>query len=391
MKTEIVEITSAGIRKFLDKYTPEKAIAEFIWNGFDAKSKTIHIDFEKDESNFDTYKEIKITDYGTGISFEELSEKFKKFYESQKGINNNSDLTRGKNGYGRLTFYKFARFVKWNTVYNNGEVNLNYEIKVSEENLKGYTPTGPTKTVKETGTEVIFKDISKNITLDFVSKVLTPYLKAEFAWFLELNEEFKLFINGEELGYSSIFAETPENFKVELFDKNKNKFEFECKYIRWNNKLNDEYSRFYFLNNEYEFKNTKTTLLNKKGDNFWHSIVVINDFFNEINSEQKEGKEKTIKLFEDNVDVKVFKELIEKLNEYLRVKRRPFLKKQATILIEKYESDKVFPEFGNEEWDTVRKTGLKDLVRGIYEIEPAVFTKLNKKKKRIKKEYFLNY
>ena len=36
MNSQTVEITSAGIRKILNKYTPERAIAEYVWNGFDA-------------------------------------------------------------------------------------------------------------------------------------------------------------------------------------------------------------------------------------------------------------------------------------------------------------------------------------------------------------------
>ena len=34
MNSQTVEITSAGIRKILNKYTPERAIAEYVWNGF---------------------------------------------------------------------------------------------------------------------------------------------------------------------------------------------------------------------------------------------------------------------------------------------------------------------------------------------------------------------
>lgn len=46
MNSQTVEITSAGIRKILNKYTPERAIAEYVWNGFDAKATIINIDFE---------------------------------------------------------------------------------------------------------------------------------------------------------------------------------------------------------------------------------------------------------------------------------------------------------------------------------------------------------
>lgn len=118
-------------------------------------------------------------------------------------------------------------------------------------------------------------------------------MRAEFAWFLELREEHKLIINGLELDYSSIIDEV-DNFPIEIQQK-KVSIKFECKYIRWSNRLNDEYSRFYFVNEKLELKNIKTTSLNKKGDNFWHSLIVISDFFNEVNSDD-ENEEVTPKL-----------------------------------------------------------------------------------------------
>lgn len=383
MNTQTVEITSNGIRKFLNKYTPERAIAEYVWNGFDAKATTIKIDFEIDSVELDTYKTIRVSDNGNGICYEDLSLKFKKFYESQKAIENsdNSDLTRGKYGYGRLTFHKFSKFAQWQTVYKRDLKHVSYDIKIQSDNLKDFIPTQPIDSVNAIGTCVEFKEISKEISSAFIEKKLKPFLRAEFAWFLELKEEFKIFVNGEELDYSDIIADV-DSFPVNLIDKNGVEFSFYCKYIRWNKKLHEEYSRFYFLNEEFELKNTKTTQLNKKGDDFWHSLVVINDFFDEINCDKEEDTSK-LKLFEDKGDAKIFKDLVEKLNDYLKTKRRPFLKKQAEVLVDKYEKDKVFPKFSDNEWDKVRKTGLEDLVKGMYEVEPAVFTNLNKEQKKI--------
>ena len=383
MSTETVEITSNGIRKLLNKYSPQRAIAEFVWNGFDAKATVVNIDFDVNLAEFDTFRSITISDNGNGICFEELPLKFKKFFESEKVNSNaeNNDLTKGKNGYGRLTFFKFANFAEWHTTYKRSSENVSYNIKINSENLKDYSPTEPKITQNEVGTRIEFKEILTDLSSTFIDQILKPYLKAEFAWFLELKEEFKIIINGAELDYSSIIAEV-DNFPIDLIDKNGVEFIFPCKYIRWNTKLNDEYSKFYFLNDDYELKNTKTTLLNKKGDDFWHSIVLLNDFFNEINTE-KEEKEATLKLFEDKADAKIFKDLVDKLNNYLKGKRKPFLRKQAEILINKYESEKVFPKFKENDWDKTREAGLKNLVRGMYEVEPAVFTKLNKEQKRI--------
>lgn len=382
---ETVEITSNGIRKILNKYTPERAISEYVWNGFDAKATIVKINFEFDSQEFDTIKEVKVCDNGIGICHEELASKFKQFYESQKNITNDSgaDLTRGKNGYGRFTFHKFARFAKWETLYQKGNDIMSYDINISNDNLKDYTPTVPAKSQKkETGTCVVFNEIAPVISTSFVEKTLIPYLKAEFAWFLELKEEYKIFINDVELDYSSII-EAVENFTIAAKGQNNQETSFDCKYIQWNTKMNDEYSRFYFLNNDLELKNTSTTLLNKKGDSFWHSVIIVNDFFNEINCDSEDENTTQTKLFDNAADRKLFKDLVAKLNDFLKGKRRPFLRQQAVALVNKYEEEKVFPTFSDNEWDQARKQGLEDFVKELYEVEPAVFMKLNKEQKRV--------
>jgi hypothetical protein len=384
MSKESVEITSAGIKKVLNKYTAERAIAEYIWNGYDAKATIVNVDFEIDSKELDTFKTISISDNGDGIIYEDLSERFRKFYESNKSSisTDSNDLTRGKNGYGRFTFHKFARYAEWATKYiRNDGLLYSYTITINSDNLREYNPSIPSVNNNSKGTVVQFKEINSDISSSFINDILKPYLKAEFAWYLELKEEKKLFINGEELDYSSIIAEN-DSFPIE-FKSKKDEIKFNCKYIRWTSKLNDEYSRFYFLNESLELKKTKTTSLNKKGDNFWHSILVVSEFFNQADINEEDEDETSPKLFNSSEENKIFKDLIFKLNEYLKNKRRPFLKVQAEKLIEKYEDEKVFPDFKDTEWDNARKKGLENLVKEIYEVEPAVFMKLNKEQKKI--------
>lgn len=385
MNSQTVEITSAGIRKILNKYTPERAISEYIWNGFDAKATVIYINFDIDSSDLDTVKSIRISDNGTGINYDELSFKFKKFYESQKRISSdNNDITRGKNGYGRFTFYKFARIAEWETFYKKGNEVFTYDIKISSETLKDYSTSDPQICDRNTGTIVTFEEITSDISSVFVENVLIPYLKAEFAWFLAIKEDYKIYVNGNELDYSSIIADS-ESFPIQLSPSEHHEGAFQCQYIRWNQKMNDEYSRFYFLNTELELKKTKTTLLNKKGDNFWHSIIVIDDFFDEINCDNEISEDATsqLRLFDNPKDRRLYKELIAELNNYLKKKRRPFLKQQALILVDKYKEENVFPSFGANEWDIIRRENLEAFVKELYEVEPAVFMKLNKEQKKV--------
>jgi len=385
MASQVIEISSVAIRKLLDKYTPEKAIAEFIWNGFDAKATTICVNLEIDNKEMDTYKTISISDNGTGICFEELSDKFKKFHESNKALanNNNSDLIRGKNGCGRLTFFKFARYAKWETRYQKNDDVMEYDITASNDDIKQYNTSTPTNSEKEIGTTVIFNEIKDVISTKFINKILIPFLQAEFAWYLELKEENKILINGNELDYSSIIADNDDfTINVKAYQKT---HEFKCKYFRWNKKLNDEYSRFYLLNAQLELKNNQTTKLNKKGDEFWHSIIVVDDFFDNVNyvDNKAESNQQPRLFFDNQFDRLVFNNLINQLNDYLKIKRRPFLKQQANALIDKYEKEDVFPKFSDNDWDKVRKQSLEDLVKNLYEVEPAIFMKLNKEQKGV--------
>lgn len=378
MRSESVELSSTGIRRMLKKYTPEKAIAEYIWNGFDAKAKQVTIDFEVESSVLDTIRSITIVDNGSGICYDDLHYKFRPILESQKRhATDDGEFVRGKNGYGRLTFFKFANKAVWNTTYNKKGKNYNYEINIIGDNLTKYNTNDISETTKQIGTSVRFESLSDDMSLAFVNNKLIPFLKAEFAWYLELNSEFKIVINGQELEYTSIIE---ENLPVEIITKQKT---FNCKYLQWNVKPNDEYSRFYFLNSSLDVKATKTTLLNKKGDDFWHSVVVVDDFFEQEMLECKEDLSISPSLFENREARQTYKDLIDKLNAFLKEKRRPFLKEQAYKMIDKYKKDKVFPDFGDSEWEITRRKELEELVVNLYEVEPRVFVKLNNEQQAI--------
>ncbi|MCX6003885.1 MAG: ATP-binding protein [Chloroflexi bacterium] len=65
-----VEITVPGIKKALSGYNYLRAFAEFIWNGFDAKSRTVDILFKVNETGYIT--ELGIKDSGYGIQYDKL-------------------------------------------------------------------------------------------------------------------------------------------------------------------------------------------------------------------------------------------------------------------------------------------------------------------------------
>ena len=167
--TQSIELSSTGVRRMLNKYTPERAIAEYIWNGFDAKATIVRIDYDFDSLELDTITSVTISDNGKGIGFDELQYKFKPILESQKRLSlDDGDLVRGKNGYGRLTFFKFADYAKWTTVYlHSNQKKYQYQIEITSEKLTRYTTSEQLETIEELGTSVKFTGIDAEISSNY--------------------------------------------------------------------------------------------------------------------------------------------------------------------------------------------------------------------------------
>jgi hypothetical protein len=382
----IANITSKGIKKTLNEFSAEKAIGEYVSNGFDAGASIITIDVNYSE--LEAVTDIVISDNGSGINHNLLATKFQPILESEKAYKRKEENIGllGKDGYGRLTFFKFAQFAVWNTTYNQDEKSYTYSIKINAETLNKYDPSQPTTSNENqsVGTTVTFKEISNNISKPFIEKKLTEYLKSEFAWFLELhrNKEYKIIINGNPIIHDDLIA-SQEDFPIEIQDTNgKDIHNFNCKFIQWSRKLVDEYSRFYFIDEDEKLKYQKTTKLNNKGDQFYHSIIVKSSFFENFVYDENEENNGTAKLFHFREDSKIFNKLTNELNNYLKKKRKPFLRNYASVLIKEFEAQKVMPEFGKNKWDEVRKDELETLVKELYEVEPALFVKLNIEQKK---------
>ena len=381
MATESVQITSRGIRKVLNKYTPQRAIAEYIWNGFDAHATVVKVVTIK-ETAFDGLVRIAVEDNGDGIIYEQLPVAFKKFYESQKSAKGNVDsrFSRGKNGYGRFTFFKFANLADWHTIYKRGDELFKYTIGINAQKLTDYHAEPPVKTDNGyRGTEVVFTEIiDDNLSMLWVEKKLIPYLRSEFAWYFKVHPDRNLYINDQLLDCSSVIADSDVIEMPVQLEGIDNEL-FHIYYFQWSEKPQDEYSRFYYMSSDGDLKNQRTTLFNNKGDSFWHSVVVKSTFFNSVPDIEDDERS----LFSTTPEKRVFKALNEKLNEFLAQKRRPFLRAQANVMIDKFETENLFSFIGSTPWEESRKMYLQNFIKELYEVEPAVFTKLNASQKRI--------
>ncbi|MDD6485774.1 MAG: ATP-binding protein [Spirochaetales bacterium] len=366
------EITTKGIQKALNKYTPERAISEYVWNGFDADASIVEIHFH--ENSLNAIDTISIIDNGIGIDYTKLNEKFKRVFESSKGLkSSDGHKLKGKNGYGRFTFFKLATDAKWNTCFSVDSKQYEYSINIASESLRRYESSEPVEVSKNTGTEVVLQNVNiKKESKNFINDV-KKYLIADFSWFLALNPSKHIFIDGDELSIASYIGEH-EQWEISINEK-----VFKADYFRWNGKLNEEYSKFYYLSLSSNLVHEETTKLNKKGDNFWHTVIVKDSFYDDVILENFENGS----LFKDENKLKIHKTLENELNNRLKEKRRPYLHNKAVQFIEKCQNDKTFPVFKNNPWDNVRKNELEELVIEFYEVEPQIFIKLTKNQQKV--------
>lgn len=374
MKTESIEIGGEGIKSILKKYKPEQAFAEYIWNGFDAQAKEVRIEFEE-VNNLGGLAKISITDDGYGIPQEVLNQKFKPFFESEKAgeDNRHRSLTHGKNGIGRLTFFTFATRAKWTTRYKKEGDVFEYDIEITSQNLKKYSgSSSELRKVSESlvGTTVTFEGINQ-LTKDYFLGPITDYLKQEFGWFLELFKArgLSIKIDGKSLDYSTIIGERDSAI---LIHKESNT-SFGVEFIRWNQGLQNEYSRYYLVDSNDNEIWKDTTKLNNKGDSFFHSIYIKSPYFSDFvyNEKQGEGQQTLIGKSKNDTE---YKFLEEEITHYLRKKRKPFLKEFANQLVIQYENDGIIPEFNKDDWEQSKKLELEEVVKGLYQVQPKIFS-----------------
>ena len=395
MAKQKVTITNNSIKSGVTTDV-KKAICEFIWNGFDAGAVNVRINYSVNELG--GISDLYIEDDGEGISRSSLNETFGKYQDSIKRHSFQwSSQIKGKKGKGRYSFNLFATKAKWISVCRENDHLIEHHISIDasdNDHFNDYSDDCVNKIVHNvrTGTKVEFFNVSLSESF-FQSDDFVEYLKKEYAVFLKLNENIgkSISINDEILDYNSIIAETDTNhFNIVDEQDNDHVYSFNLTFIRWKEKIKENYCS-YFLDEDQIEHYEKTTTLNKKDVNFHHSVYVISSYFNgfvppvkmvkisDENSDENQGQ----LIFPDFKGDKTEKDKVFKL----------LLKKVTAWIIEK-EKEYISNIAGDELWTKFEKNGtvtiptneyemplyedLKQTIKGIYSVQPKVFTNIKK-------------
>lgn len=372
MQKHTAKITSKSIEQSGLPTDYRKALAEYIWNGFDANASKIDVNFDANEIGYINH--LSITDNGTGIDISKLGDTFGNFLDSQKEQSfSTTGFVKGKKGKGRYSFTNFCHKAIWNTTFHNSEKLLNYSISIEKSDSVNYGVSDEKTVIKNsnTGTKVSFDEFF-NLTGDLLeSEDFQQFLAQEFGWFLFLNKDkgYRLLVNGIDINYKSIIADT------DSFDLPIGNDDFKVTYIRWSKKIGEKYF-YYFLNSNQLEVGRRHTSFNNKAIEFHHSLYIESFYFDEF--EETKVDEPTLGFFQNQAD-ETFKALISHLNLFLAEKEKLFIKEnKADELIQKYNKNGILPKFKANAYEKLRKQDLENVVKEIYCVEPRIFLKLNK-------------
>lgn len=368
MEKYTTKITSRSVEQSGLTNDYKKAIAEYIWNGFDANASHVHIEINSNELGF--INNFSIEDNGEGISIENIDQTFGQFLDSQKIQRFNQDgFVKGKKGRGRYSFRIFANEAIWSTCFKTDkEEYLEYDIKIKKGSLQEFLITEKKASrTKQTRTRVDFKEIF-SLTGDLIeNEDFYDFLTCEFGWFLYLNKSsgFKLTVNLIEVDYKSIIAKT-EDYSETFGDNN-----FVIKFIRWKKNIGDKYY-YYFLDNNKKEKGRDHTSFNNKTEDFHHSVYVESDFFDEFSFVGNDNP--TLPFNTKDQHHEDFKKLMKVLKENLAREEKLFIREfKVNTLIERYRKKNIIPEFGNSKYAQLRRDDLENVIKEVYCVEPKIF------------------
>lgn len=376
LKVKNDSIDVAGIKKDY-----KEAIMEYIWNAFDANATKVDITYK--ENQLGGISEIKICDNGSGINYENIDNTFGAFLSSEKrNAKNPANNIHGSKGKGRFSFICFAHFCKWITIYKDEEHFYKYSIDMDDINKKEYNISKKEEVdIHNTGTEVIITGMDSLLAEDLNCYNFEETLLHNFSWYLYLNKEkkYSLNLNGKVLEYQKfIDTNLSQDYEFEIEE-----FKFKVCFIKW---LKDVKSKYYFhmLDEENTQRYKAFTRYNNNGIEFIHSVYVNSSFFNDFQPTQKEENGQ-ISLSQNemyNEKSKIYKMLINKLDEIVTNKCKEFLRVNSNKLVEDLEKENVFPIFSNDKYGKIRKKDLVEVVKEVYCVQPKIFRKANPEQKK---------
>lgn len=367
-ETKEVKITKDSIETELKGYEnkPYDCLFEFVWNSLDAGATKIEINYTIPETGIGYVDGVEIIDNGGGweLASDQNTETFLSSTKSKESTKYKT-LPMGKLGRGRYAFIWLSKKIE---VYSKKKkISLTPEIKFTLED----------DTYDTRGTKICFVGINESFSsaLNAQSNLIREIV-INFGWFLKQNPNYQILVN-EILIDPSTNIKLSEKLSINDFSENVKKYlkdqNLDIEIVLWKEKP-AEWSSFYFLDENRNELFKKSTSLNKKNDNFWHSVYIVSNFFGSYSEvEDEEGGQVGLEFNPEQQNIKRAKsKLLQELKEKIVKLRKPYLIEQSKHLVSSLREEKILPDL--QEYGIFDEESYGELIEAVYVISPSIFT-----------------
>ena len=322
---------------FLEKITrarPVQALAEMIWNAFDADASRVSVTFEYNDLG--AMSAIVISDDGLGIAYDEAPELFRRLGGSWKRPGATTKRERrflhGQDGRGRFKVFALGRIAEWNVTYEKASVLSAFKITMSETKIREVvisdeTPAAPGET---RGTTVTISELHREFQ-SLTSQAGLQELTEMFALYLTDYQTLTLRVDGIPVDPAKVIA---SRHKVQLDDLpgEDRVYNAVLEVIEWKSATN----RTLYLCNEKGFPLHEVDRRFHIGP-YQFSAYLKSEFMSAL---QKQG---TLELAEMNeVVVRSIDEAQHAIKDYFRERAS----QDARNVVEEWKSEQVYPYKG---------------------------------------------
>lgn len=362
-----LELTLESLQTELSGYAdkPEQCLFEYVWNAFDAEAKKVEINYTLPPSGIGNIKDICIKDDGNGWDFKNHIDT-KRFLSSSKNkMNKNKSLPRGKYCRGRYSFIWIAEYLEIFSKNQKLKLEQNIEVNPIADD------TAPKK-----GTKLFIKNPNEKFAnLLFNKELLSRELILEFCWLLKENSNYSIYINDKKLDFATNI-EKEENFNSKIFDNDIQRElgdDFNINIVLWKQKPS-EFSYFYFIDEKNDEINIQTTGMNKKSDDFWHSVYIKSNFFKDSINHESEADDPLLN-FDKNNKQKIKRTILNAIKQKLIDIRKPYLVTKSIDIVAELKKENDFPNL--QKFGIYDEKSYEDLIKIIYTISPHLFVRKN--------------
>lgn len=320
-------------RDFLESLAngkPMDALAEIIWNVFDADATRVQVFLQLNA--IDGIESIRVRDYGYGIDRQKVENLFGNLGDSWKKRQHrqNGRALHGKNGKGRFKVFGLGQDVEWRTAYKEKEKLFTYTIKGSAQSLDDFDISDPVESNSASlGTEVTIHNLKK----DFRSlrrDTAPQELATKFAAYLTEYPNLILEYDGEAID-PKIAQHQQQSFSLgEIEISDGRKIAVDVSVIEWNIPTD----RVFHLCDSQGISLSEITGQSIKAPGFNFTAYIKTDYFRELDSANLLG------LSDLHQDVQlILKAAKSKIKEHFRVR---LLEKQG-MTVERWKKENIYP------------------------------------------------